>query len=32
MENSDVLTIEKIKEQIKSYNSQADLGAIDKAF
>lgn len=32
MENSDVLTIEKIKEQIKSYNSQADLGAIDKAY
>lgn len=32
MDNADTLTIEKLKEQIKSYNAQADLEAVDRAY
>lgn len=32
MDNADTLTIEKLKEQIKGYNAQADLDAIDRAY
>ena len=32
MDNADTLTIEKLKEQIKGSNAQADLDAIDRAY